>query len=282
LNLTADAELARPSAVTPSRAVLARCEALAARLGGLVPDGDLRYGEGTAPVGVAWCPTPDAVRRLREAGAVVAQAPSLATLRAANARAFAASLMQALPGAAYVRDEASLVACVAHGSLTGRWLLKRAYGFSGTGRLRVRGTTLDDSALRWAQATLAMGDGLQVEPEVDRVEDYGLHGYLARDGVLTRGALTRQHIDAHGQWRATERCSHAITALDEVIERVAVALRALGYWGPFGIDAYRWRDPQGVLHLNPLCEVNARYSMGWATGMHTQRPDLVDHAENGK
>jgi hypothetical protein len=47
------------------------------------------------------------------------------------------------------------------------------------------------------------------------------------------------------------------------VERVATALHAAAYFGPFGIDAYEYRV--GVeLRLNPRSEINARYSMGFA------------------
>jgi hypothetical protein len=55
---------------------------------------------------------------------------------------------------------------------------------------------------------------------------------------------------------------------------VAQALLEAGYFGPFGIDAFRWVDRAGVERFNPRCEINARYSMGWAVGMGSRRPDL--------
>ena len=48
-----------------------------------------------------------------------------------------------------------------------------------------------------------------------------------------------------------------------------------GYFGPFGIDGFRYRDTDGHLRFNPRSEINARYSMGWAVGMRDKRPDLV-------
>jgi hypothetical protein len=46
--------------------------------------------------------------------------------------------------------------------------------------------------------------------------------------------------------------------LTATADRVAHALREAGYRGPFGIDAFRWRDAAGAVHLHPLCEINAR------------------------
>jgi hypothetical protein len=70
----------------------------------------------------------------------------------------------------------------------------------------------------------------------------------------------RIHTDAIT--RADDRALQAMT------ERVATALCAAGYHGPFGIDAYRHRLPQGGgTVLNPLSEINARFTMDWATAM---------------
>lgn len=285
LNLDAEQELARPGARTSSRTMIERCRTLAASLVGLVPDGDLAWTPGVpAPAcegaaGVAWCPTPGALAALRSAGATLPEAPSWAVLRAANHRSFSSGIAQTLPGAAYVRTEAELDAALREGSLTGEWLVKRPLSYRGNGRLRMRGA-VDEPTRRWLGVALAEGEGLQVEPAVERLDDHGLHAYLARDGVVTWGELTCQRVDAHGQWFATERIGDAAldaserAALWEVRTHVAEGLRAMGYWGPFGLDAFRWRDPSGAVRYNPLCEVNARYSMGWAVGMAGRRADL--------
>jgi hypothetical protein len=62
-------------------------------------------------------------------------------------------------------------------------------------------------------------------------------------------------------------------ALLEAAHGAAAALAAAGYFGPFGVDAYRYAAA-GVMAYNPRSEINARYSMGWAVGMGDLRPDL--------
>ena len=47
-------------------------------------------------------------------------------------------------------------------------------------------------------------------------------------------------------------------------ERVAAALSAAGYFGPFGVDAYTYRERGGAIALQPRSEINARYTMGFA------------------
>jgi hypothetical protein len=94
---------------------------------------------------------------------------------------------------------------------------------------------------------------------------------LGEGGSLELGALVEQRCDARGAWLSTERIASgaedAIAAsLSEQGRRVGRALHEAGYFGPFGIDAYTYRDELGDLHLQPLSEINARYSMGFATG----------------
>ena len=153
------------------------------------------------------------------------------------------------------------------------WLMKRPLGYAGRGRRKIAGPTMRESDRTWVDAALRSGDGLQVEPLVERTLDAGLHGFLASDGTVTLGEPTVQVIDASGTWVSTERAPPSSLRVDErqLLEReariTARALHEAGYFGPFGLDAFRWRAPDGAEHFQPRCELNARYSMGWAIGM---------------
>src|SRR5689334_12717745 len=107
LNFDADDELARPAGYTPSRAVLSRSILLREKTRALLGPGDITLEEGQSGrvaegyTAMAWCPTPRALRALREAGAAMLPAPTLEVLRAVNNRRFCADLGQTLPGACY-------------------------------------------------------------------------------------------------------------------------------------------------------------------------------------
>jgi hypothetical protein len=287
LNFDAEDELDRGAGHTSSRAVLARFAALSVRVSALLAPGDVIV-DPTAAValapdafsGRAWCPTPGARRLLERAGAVVPGAPALAVLRRVNHRRFCAELGQTLPGAGYVDTLDDVVAIVntrPHGTA---WLLKRPFGFAGRGRKRVRWGAIDPADRAWIEASIAAGEGLQIEPWVELAGDVGLHGFLAASGALVLGAPTLQRTDATGAWLASLRAAPGEIeadeerALFEAAETTAAALREAGYFGPFGVDAFRWMDVNGALRWNPRGEINARYSMGWAVGMGANRPDL--------
>ena len=289
LNFDAEDELGldRGRGHTSSRAVLARFAALATRVGPLLGPGDVVVDPiglaallPAAFVGRAWCPTPGARSLLARVGAALPDAPELPVLRRVNHRRFCAELGQTLPGARYADTLDDVVAIVNAPSQRGAWLLKRPFGFAGRGRRRVRGGDLEPADRAWIEASLAARDGLQIEPFVDLELDVGLHGFLAASGALTLGAPTVQRTDATGAWLASalaapgDLAASEERALFEAAEATAEALRAAGYFGPFGVDAFRWRDADGASRWNPRGEINARYSMGWAVGMGEKRPDL--------
>jgi len=284
LNFDAEAELADPSARTPSRAVAERSRALAARVGGLLAPGDVVLTERTrlhagAFEGRAWCPTPAALAAIARAGALVPRAPPLAVLQRVNHRRFSAELGSTLPGGRWVATWEELRAAIAAPSPTGLWLLRRPFGFAGRGRLRLAAARMGEAEERWIEASLAGGGGLLAEPWVERDADFGLHGHVAEGGAAVLGEPTTQRCDARGAWISSERARPFDLApaerrgLFEAAEQAAEAISRAGYFGPFGVDAFRYRDARGALAFDPRCEINARYSMGWAVGMGALRPD---------
>ena len=286
LNFDVEEEMEDPSRTTRTAALARRVHDLAARVGSLLGPGDVvvdaaagaavRNGRGYA--GRAWCPTPRALAALERSGAEPPMAPRLDVLRRTNHRAFSAELGQTLPGGRYVRSWTELEDALS-ATPTDSWLLKRAFGFAGRGRRRVRSEEARGVARTWIEASLR-AEGLQVEPWVERCGDFGLHGFLDRDGVVYLGEPTEQEVDETGAWLRSSRAEPRALSPEERVtlvaeaERTAGALRDGGYFGPFGIDAYRWRTNAGELAWNPRSEINARYSMGWAVGMGELRPDL--------
>ena len=91
------------------------------------------------------------------------------------------------------------------------------------------------------------------------------------------GTVLLQRCTEWGVWQETRLAAPEELPDEErgAIERsatgTAAALRAAGYFGPFGVDAFRFVDGAGVLRLQPRVEVNARYGMGWALGMAERR-----------
>jgi hypothetical protein len=280
LNLDAEEELAHVGAHTPTLALTARVQALipVLRANGLLGADDVVVWPGEARAegleGRAWCPTPWALAQLAKAGAKVPNAPNANVLLRVNHRRFSQELGQALPGAGYASDAKELEALLARPPLLSSescWVLKRPLGYAGRGRRKLFADARVAADDAWIEASLR-ADGLQVEPWVQRELDVGLHGFVTESGALTIGRPTVQDIDAQGTWRATRLAAVDVLSPNEnaeltrTLHETGGALHEAGYFGPFGIDAFRWRAPDGAVHFQPRSEINARYSMGWSIG----------------
>jgi hypothetical protein len=286
LNLDADAELAAIASgaasarggYSPKRTVLEAMRtfvpALAASL--LDPNVDVLVDDDSPPlaarglVGRAFCPTPRALRLLRRAGAEPEPHPALEALLRANSRAFASSLGTTLPGASFVtsEDEArALLGTAPPPALAVTWRVKRNFGMTGRGQRIITARTPTEQDLAFVRAGLAEG-GVQIEPNVTIVAEFAIHGLLAPEGGLTLGPVVKQHCDARGAWVSTERIAPD-EAPDLVSEatHVAAALKTAHYFGPFGVDAYTYRllEQGSMTALQPRSEINARYTMGFAS-----------------
>jgi hypothetical protein len=230
-------------------------------------------------VGRAWSPSPRALETLSACGATKPPAPSLEVLRRVNDKAFSAEALPEIdpstaPRVARTIEEAREVFASAGGHL----LLKRPFGFAGRGRLAAAPN--DARLLAFTASSIERFGSVIIEPLLERTLDVALHGFIARDGELTLGEPTIADVDRggvhHGSRRA--RADELVQAERSVLldegARVGEALAASGYFGPFGIDGFRFEDASGRLRFRPRCEINARYTMGWAVGMGDERPDL--------
>ncbi|HTM46105.1 MAG TPA: hypothetical protein VL137_14190 [Polyangiaceae bacterium] len=224
--------------------------------------------------GVCWCPTPSALEQLTRAGASPLPSPPQVVLLAVNHRAFCAALGQPLPDARFAENAEQIFATLRTQSPSGAWLCKRPLSFAGRGQLRVSGgdEPLRAADRRWLNESLPHG-GLQIEPLVQIIAEYSVHGLIRRDGSNTLGQPCEQTVDQYRAWKSAALASPASlppsdhAALLNEATRVANALAQAGYFGPFCVDSYTWRDTSGALHLNPRGEINARMTMAYPIGM---------------
>jgi hypothetical protein len=287
LNLDADLELAAaPHAYTPKRSVRDAMKPWAALLAtSLLGRDDVVVDESSPAlsaqglVGRAFCPTPRALAILERAGAIVEPHPSFEVLRHVNSRAFASSLGTTLPGAAFVTElDAAAAKLRTEPSLGDAWRVKRNFGMTGRGQRVVAASgRVSDPDLAFVRTGMAEG-GVQIEPNVAIVAEYAIHGMLSVDGAYELGEVVRQRCDARGAWIATERVTtptadekKGFAQLRDEGARVAAALAAAGYFGPFGVDAYTYEGVGNRVDIQLRSEVNARYSMGFAVGFTAGR-----------
>lgn len=267
--MLAEFELAGRAA--PLRGVVAARKAAGKVAPMLVPAGDERMAPDRRYEGQParlWCPTTVALRQVREAGLVAAPAPDETTLRRVNHRACFESLLE---GARFVHAPPHPSALA-----DGSWIAKRPMSFVGRGqrRLRVGAGGLSDADLAWLDASVRDHGGYQLEPFVDIDLEVGTPGFVHAEGRVEVGGPVVQRVEG-GKWvesrAATRNDALPVDELKREVEVVGRALLDHGYWGPFGVDAFRYG---GAKAWNLRSEVNARYTMGWALGWKGGRPDL--------
>jgi hypothetical protein len=273
LNLDADEELAAPRGYTPSARALARAREAAARTGLVGPEdvvvweGDVLEEARVGIAGRAFSMTPRARRILERAGAVPEPAPSLDVLRRVSSRRFSAELGQTLEGARFASTLAEVDETIASFGER-RLVMKRAHSHAGRGQRRLVRSETTAAERAWIEASLPLG-GLQIEPEVAIEIEFATHGYAHEDGRIEVAAPKILVCDRRGAWIETRPSAPGeigegdAAALVAEAERVGRALHAARYFGPFGVDAHRWRDARGS-HVRLRSEVNARYTMAWS------------------
>lgn len=297
LNLDAEHELAGGARYQPTERLLALVQRERRQLfGGLVRPGDrIVHGAGTelevlrlasdgrslrpeppsscrGRVGRAWSPTPRALATLEGVGARLATPVARDVLARVNARPFAAAVRAELASESFDKTSAdtldAALALLARPSPAG-WLVRRLFGAAGRGRRRLASGRPDAGEHAWLVASLRQGP-LVIEPWVTVLREMSRCGRVRDDGHVTVAAPLLQLTNEHGAWTRSfdpapaEIDGREDAALGAAVESAGRALARAGYVGPFGIDAFVHRGADGRSEvLNPLSEINARYTMDW-------------------
>ena len=273
LNLDADTELGTSHSYTTGRQIRRhidqhRSACAALTLGEPVCGQDPVDSE--LPV-YCWCPTPSALAALASLGLRALAGPGVDALRRANDRAWTVDLAEPQLGRCLVTSADDWRRLLLEApSPTGTWRLKRRFGFAGRGQRRLRALPSADD-LRWISAALGQG-GLLREAELSIQEEFSIHGYVDASELML-GSPVSFASDAFGAPAGHTRClapSAWARELEQAATQVASRLREYGYFGPFGVDAFSWRS-EGALVLNPVSDVNARFTLAWSTGMGPER-----------
>lgn len=277
MNLDAELELACRGAYTPARLSPSAARARSAIARSLLGPADVLLDDRSEPgcargyVGRAWCPTHRALTCLKAAGAAAPKAPEQSVLCRVNDKRFVLPLQASLGlPTREVRGPADLDDLLQAPS-KGALLFKTPLGFAGRGQRRVDAPASPNDSAQLHRALAK--SGLVVEPFRRVLAEFSLHGWLSRRGDLSYGQPCQQWCDAQRQWLRTRPLPAGLLtpielrALRGALARAAEALIAASYFGPFGVDSYLWQEGPGRTRLNPLSELNARFSMGYAVGM---------------
>lgn len=164
-----------------------------------------------------------------------------------------------------------------------RIVLKSAFGVAGSNALRVFEPELQPAQRRWLENLFAQNREVVVEPWLDRVLDFSVQLEMNARGLKLSG-FTGLINDARGQFianfaephfhqrlpvrviakfrAAADVSGYLLAMYEEIFSRLESELRAAGFSGPLGIDAFVYRTADGQIRLKPVVEINPRYTMG--------------------
>jgi hypothetical protein len=202
-------------------------------------------------------------------------APEPAAVGKANSREFSSSLERewsvGLPDARTIRNLQDFHDAVeTNVRPDAAWVVKANFGMSARERILGRGAPATTQAMQWVQKQLAENEAVYFEPWVERIEEVGLQFTVPKEGEPLLEGITPLLTDPLGTYRGSRfravSCqlarSDEFAAVLDIVTRAAQRIQRLGYFGPLGIDAMRYRTADGESRWRPLQDINARLTMG--------------------
>ncbi len=238
--------------------------------------GDVLWWDGSPPPPfdaayiefVPWGWSTVAVQQARAWGCFLV-APPVDVVRFSNSREFSArqelELCCQLPGATNLHSMADLTAAVAARSDDQRWVIKANLGQAARERVIGSGCIPDEAVANWCQRRFTQGQSLYFEPWVGRVAEVGVQWEIPQQGEPRLIGLAELLTSERGEYLGSRVVEGLDASWREAIDAqyvVVSRLQQLGYFGPVGIDAMRYRDAEGETHVRPLQDINARLTMG--------------------
>ncbi|HNC97213.1 MAG TPA: DUF455 family protein, partial [Myxococcota bacterium] len=236
-----------------------------------------------------WGQSPD-MARLEERLAPACVTPPSARWgpgwREAYGKDLAVQLRRRLPSEAWLAPPwgevcHSLADVEALGARGGEIFVKARFKSSGRDALRLRpGQRCTEAQIRWLERLFREQGSVVVEPWCRRRLDLSFHYdlgerasfqgicrfFTTEDGRFAGATVGpwQEDIDAdlrrflHGEGKDPRRMRRVAEEIGKLLEE---ALLPRGVRGPVGVDAFVYEDAEG-LHLQPLLEINPRWTMG--------------------
>jgi hypothetical protein len=150
--------------------------------------------------------------------------------------------------------------------LPGPWVCKAPWTAAGRDRCRGAGAPTPEQRTR-LQRLLARSGALVLEPWCERIVDAGVCARVEPGGAVTVHPPHALLADARGGFLGIDLTPPALepgelTQLTALTRAAGAALAALGFTGPFAVDAFAYQH-NAHRRFRPLCEINARLSFGW-------------------
>lgn len=155
-----------------------------------------------------------------------------------------------------------------------RWVTKAQISHAGRNRLLGSGIELNDQQRGWLTKQLLQAGVVYLEPWVQVLDECGLQFEIAPPQSGSAGPPRVEFIgiaqlinDSVGRYRGSliatdDRLQDSWRAAIEHGLAVCQAAGVVGYWGPLGIDAFRFAMPNSGVALRLSNDINARFTMG--------------------
>lgn len=152
----------------------------------------------------------------------------------------------------------------------GRVVVKAPWSSSGRGVRFLSADDLTPSTLNWLNNVVQRQGSVMVEPQYNKVKDFGMEYEATADGIRYVGlSLFQTQNGAYtGNILATERTKREMISryipgdlLDYIQERIMAYVDLGDYQGPFGVDMMLTAGSSHCL-LHPCVEINLRRTMG--------------------
>lgn len=145
------------------------------------------------------------------------------------------------------------------------WYLKARFGMSGRERIHIR-QRLTANQIGWIEKRLARQKQLILEPRLEAIAEAGLQFQIPESGPPEFLDALLLISSAQGAYVGSR---YLLVPQDRVVwesaidaaTRVAANFQSRGYFGPLGVDSMIYLR-EGDLHLRPLQDINARWTMG--------------------
>jgi hypothetical protein len=167
-----------------------------------------------------------------------------------------------------------------------RVVAKLGLGLAGQSAIRLWEPEVLESQRQWLANAFGNGQQVVIEPWLERDLDFSIQLEIGARELKLYG-YTGLLNDARGQFQANwaesnfaRRVPHGVSALfdavpdisgrlqrvyAEIFSLLEAELRAVGFAGPIGIDAFVYKNAAGERRVKPIVEINPRYTMGRLT-----------------
>ncbi len=177
-----------------------------------------------------------------------------------------------------------------------RVVIKADFGAAGSNTIRLFEPQPTLTQIQWLKRQLCHGQGVVVEPWLDRVTDFSAQLEMSQEGLRLCG-YTSLITNARGQFVANtatpghsrqipasvlaafpdkpDLAARCLALYAKLFERLEMDLKKAGHIGPFGVDALVYKGADGLCRIKPVVEFNPRHTMGRLT------LELMRHAAQG-